>query len=82
MRFSAFFGFCSTSSAYTYSVRSTEGYFFMAFMTLINLVAIILLGRQAFLLLVDYVGQRRRGIKNPVYTRDRIPSLKDKAECW
>ena len=30
----------------------------------------------------DYVGQRRRGIKNPVYTRDRIPSLKDKAECW
>ena len=54
----------------------------MAFMTLINLVAIILLGRQAFLLLVDYVGQRRRGIKNPVYTRDRIPSLKDKAECW
>ena len=53
----------------------------MAFMTLINLVAIILLGRQAFLLLVDYVGQRRRGIKNPVYTRDRIPALEDKAEC-
>ena len=54
----------------------------MAFMTLINLVAIVLLGRQAFLLLADYVGQRRRGIKNPVYTRDRIPSLKDKAEYW
>ena len=54
----------------------------MAFMTLINLVAIVLLGRQAFLLLADYVGQRRRGIKNPVYTRDRIPSLEDKAECW
>ena len=32
--------------------------------------------------LADYVGQRRRGIKNPVYTRDRIPSLEDKAECW
>lgn len=48
----------------------------------INLVAIVLLGRQAFLLLADYVGQRRRGIKNPVYTRDRIPSLEDKAECW
>ena len=54
----------------------------MAFMTLINLVAIVLLGRQAFLLLADYVGQRRRGIKNPVYPRDRIPSLEDKAECW
>ena len=22
------------------------------------------------------------GIKSPVYTRDRIPSLEDKAECW
>ena len=32
--------------------------------------------------LADYVGQRRRGIKNPVYTRDRIPSLEDTAECW
>ena len=41
-----------------------------------------LLGRQAFLLLADYVAQKRQGIKNPVYTRDRIPELKDKAECW
>ena len=42
----------------------------------------LLLGRQAFLLLADYVAQKRQGIKNPVYTRDRIPELKDKAECW
>ena len=54
----------------------------MALMTLFNLVAIVLLGRQAFLLLADYVAQKRRGIRNPVYTRDRIPELKDKAECW
>lgn len=54
----------------------------MALMTLFNLAAIVLLGRQAFLLLADYVAQKRQGIKNPVYTRDRIPALKDKAECW
>ena len=54
----------------------------MAFMTLINLVAIVLLGRQAFLLLADYTAQKRQGIKNPVFTKDRIPELKDKAECW
>ncbi|MEG1701170.1 MAG: alanine/glycine:cation symporter family protein [Alistipes sp.] len=54
----------------------------MALMTLINLVAIVLLGRQAMLLLKDYTDQKRQGIKNPVYTRDRIPELKDQAECW
>lgn len=54
----------------------------MAFMTLFNLAAIVLLGRQAFLLLADYVAQKRSGVRNPVYTRDRIPELKDKAECW
>lgn len=54
----------------------------MAFMTLFNLVAISLLGRQAFLLLKDYTAQKRKGIKNPVFTKDRIPELEDKAECW
>ena len=32
-------------------------------MTLFNLAAILLLGRQAFLLLADYVAQKRQGIK-------------------
>lgn len=54
----------------------------MAFMTLCNLVAIALLSRQAVLLLQDYRKQKKAGIKDPVYTRDRIPELKDKAECW
>ena len=54
----------------------------MALMTLCNLAAIVLLGRQAFLLLADYTAQKRQGIKNPVFTKDRIPELKDKAECW
>ena len=54
----------------------------MALMTLCNLTAIVLLGRQALLLLADYTAQKRQGIKNPVFTKDRIPALKDKAECW
>ena len=54
----------------------------MALMTLCNLVAIVLLGRQALWLLADYRAQRRQGIRSPVYTRDRIPALRDKAECW
>lgn len=54
----------------------------MAFMTICNLIAIALLSRQAFLLLKDYMIQKRQGIKSPVYTKDRIPELQDKAECW
>ena len=54
----------------------------MALMTLCNLAAIVLLGRQAFLLLADYTSQKRQGIKNPVFTKDRIPELKNKIECW
>lgn len=54
----------------------------MALMTICNLIAISLLSRQAFLLLQDYVKQKKNGIKDPIYTKDRIPELKDKAECW
>ena len=54
----------------------------MAFMTICNLIAVSLLGRQAFLLLNDYVAQKRKGIKDPVFDKNRIPELTDKAECW
>lgn len=54
----------------------------MALMTVCNLAAIVLLGRQAFLLLRDYTDQKRQGIRSPVYTRDRIPELRDRAESW
>lgn len=54
----------------------------MGLMTLFNLAAIVLLGHQAFLLLKDYTAQKRQGIRNPVFTKDRIPQLKEKAECW
>lgn len=54
----------------------------MALMTICNLIAIVLLGKQAFMLLDDYRSQKRKGIKNPVFTRKSIPELEDKAECW
>ena len=46
------------------------------------LVAISLLSRQAFLLLQDYVAQKKAGIKSPVFDKNKIPELKDKAQCW
>ncbi len=54
----------------------------MAFMTICNLVAISLLGKQAFLLLHDYIAQKRSGIKSPVFDKNKLPELKDRAECW
>ena len=54
----------------------------MALMTICNLIAISLLSKQAFLLLHDYIGQKRNGIKSPTFDKNRIPELKDKAECW
>ena len=54
----------------------------MGLMTICNLIAISLLGRQAFLLLNDYIIQKRKGIASPRFTKNSIPELKDKAECW
>lgn len=51
----------------------------MGLMTICNLIAISLLGRQAFLLLNDYITQKRKGIASPVFTKNSIPELKDKA---
>ena len=54
----------------------------MGLMTICNLIAISLLRRQAFLLLQDYVAQKKAGIKSPVFDKNKIPELKDKALCW
>lgn len=54
----------------------------MAFMTICNLFAISLLSKQAFLLLHDYIAQKRSGIKSPVFDKNKLSELKDKAECW
>ncbi len=53
----------------------------MRLITICNLIAIALLSKQAFRLLQDYVQQKRNGMKSPVFTRNRIPELRDTAEC-
>ena len=56
--------------------------FFMAFLTACNLVAIVLLGRYAFMLLDDYRRQKQAGIKEPLFHRSQIPELQETLECW
>lgn len=55
--------------------------FFMAIMTICNLIAIILLGKYAVRCLDDYRTQRKAG-KNPQYHADSIPEIADETECW
>ena len=54
----------------------------MGLMTICNLIAITLLSKEAFLLLQDYINQKKQGIKDPIFDKDKIPALKDKAKCW
>ena len=54
----------------------------MGLMTLCNLTAITLLGKYAFRLLEDYRMQKQNGIKDPVFTSDRLEGLEDDLECW
>lgn len=56
--------------------------FFMAFLTMCNLIAIVLLGRYVYRLLDDYRNQKRQGIKEPVFHRSQLPELEDELECW
>ena len=54
----------------------------MALMTLCNLVAIVLLGKQAFRLLDDYRQQKRQGIKNPQFTNSSLKEPIPGVTCW
>ena len=54
---------------------------FMGLMAIINLVAITLLGKYAFLALDDYTKQKKAGIKNPIFNASNIKGLEN-VECW
>lgn len=54
----------------------------MGLMALCNLIAISLLGKYAFKLLEDYRAQKRAGIKDPVFTKDRLKEIEKDLECW
>lgn len=54
----------------------------MGLMALCNLIAISLLGKYAFKLLEDYRAQKRSGIKDPIFTKDRLKEIEKDLECW
>ena len=54
---------------------------FMGIMAVINLVAIALLGKYAFIALKDYSAQKKAGIKEPVFNASNIEGLEN-VECW
>ncbi|WP_042275103.1 alanine/glycine:cation symporter family protein [[Clostridium] dakarense] len=54
---------------------------FMGLMAIINLIAIALLGKFAFMALNDYTEQKKSGIKDPVFRASSIKGLKN-TECW
>lgn len=58
------------------------GDFFMALVTICNLIAIITLGKYAFHLLDDYRQQKRAGVKSPVFKRETMPDIEKDIECW
>ena len=53
---------------------------FMGFMAIINLIAIMLLGRWALAALKDYSAQRRKG-QDPVFLASSIPGMPP-TQCW
>jgi alanine or glycine:cation symporter, AGCS family len=53
---------------------------FMGLMAILNLIAILLLGKVAFAVLRDYHQQLKEG-KNPSFTSDQIKDLTN-ADCW
>ena len=54
----------------------------MGLMALFNLIAISLLGKYAFRLLDDYLTQKRRGIKDPVFCKKQLLEIAADLECW
>ena len=55
---------------------------FMGLMTICNLIAIVMLGKYAFRLLEDYRSQKKQGIVDPVFTKDKMPDIADDLQCW
>ncbi|MGL6106799.1 alanine/glycine:cation symporter family protein [Romboutsia sp.] len=54
---------------------------FMGLMAVINLIAIALLGKYAFIALDDYTAQKKAGIKDPIFDASKIKGLEN-VQCW
>lgn len=55
---------------------------FMGLMTICNLIAIVLLGKHAFRLLEDYRAQKRQGVVDPTFSKDKMPDIADDLQSW
>jgi AGCS family alanine or glycine:cation symporter len=60
----------------------TIGDLFMALVTACNLVAVVTLSKYVFRLLDDYRKQKRRGIKDPIFHRHKLPEIENELACW
>ena len=56
--------------------------FTMALMTLCNLIALLLLSNQAFVLLKDYRRQKKEGRMEPEFDKSILPDIASKLESW
>ena len=55
----------------------------MGLMTICNLIAIVLLSRQALWLLRDYMEKKRKGISSPTFHKEEMPEeMRHDVECW
>ncbi|MGL5717859.1 MAG: alanine/glycine:cation symporter family protein [Paraclostridium sp.] len=54
---------------------------FMGLMAVINLVAIGLLGKYAFIALDDYTNQKKAGMKDPIFNATKFKGL-EHVQCW
>lgn len=55
---------------------------FMAFMALMNLIVILVLGKYAYKALDDYKAQKAEGISRPQFYKNTIPELKGILKMW
>ena len=55
---------------------------FMALMTILNLIAILLLGHLALKALHNYRDQKQQGIKNPIFKASDLSEIEDELTEW
>ena len=60
----------------------TLGDICMAVLTLVNIIAILCLGKYVFRLADDYRRQRKQGIKDPVFRKEQLPEIQHELETW
>ena len=60
----------------------TLGDICMAVLTLVNIIAILSLGKYVFRLADDYRKQRKQGIKDPVFKKESMPDIQHELEAW